>query len=100
VIVDVNTYREGPLMYVSVSYTDADRDAEGFGFRWVYGQESHPFSSPSFGRVSPGRVDYPFNLGCGQTNQYQIDVEFWIYDHGNRRSNYINVHLSCPGGVG
>ncbi len=99
VITAVNTYREGALVYLSVRYTDADGDAEGFGFRGVNGSgwapESFPFSSPSYGRVSPGRVDYPFNHRCGQGSEVESDVEFWIYDGGGRRSTPVVTHLSC-----
>ncbi len=88
-------------MYVTVSYTDGDSDAQGFGFRWLIGsgwtQETHPFSNPSYGRISPGRVDYPFNLACGQQNQYQTDAEFWIYDSAGRRSKSVGAHLTCQG---
>ena len=44
---------------MSVCCTDADDDAEGLAFNGVNGsgwaQETHPFSSPSYGRVSEGR---------------------------------------------
>ena len=95
----VTRYTEGVLVYISVSYGDGDGDAQGFGFRGANGsswaEESHPFSSPSFGRVSPGRVDYPFNLACGQPNQYESDIEFWIYDSGGRLSKSVIEHLAC-----
>jgi hypothetical protein len=99
VITAVSTYQEDALVYLSVRYTDADGDAEGFGFRGVKGSgwapESHPFSSPSYGRASPGRIDYPFNHGCGQGSEIETDVEFWIYDSGGRRSTPVVTHLSC-----
>jgi RecA/RadA recombinase len=99
VITAVNTYREGALVYLSVRYADADGDAEGFGFRGVNGSgwapESFPFSSPSYGRASPGRIDYPFNHRCGQGSEVESDVEFWIYDSGGRRSTPVVTHLSC-----
>jgi hypothetical protein len=98
-IVNVARYTVGALVYVSISYTDGDGDAQGFGFRGVNGSgwaaESHPFSNPSYGRVSPGRVDYPFNLACGQANHYESDVEFWISDSGGRISNSVVAHIAC-----
>jgi hypothetical protein len=98
-ITGVGTYTQGVLVYATVSYSDGDGDAAGLGFRGINGsgwaQETHSFSNPSYGRVSPGRVDYPFNLACGQSNQYQSDVEFWIYDSGGRVSKSVPVHLAC-----
>lgn len=99
VITGISTYQEDPLVYFSLRFTDVDGDAEGFGFRGVNGagwaEENIPFTSPSYGRVSPGRVDYPFNHGCGQDNEYESDVEAWIYDSEGNRSESIIVHLSC-----
>lgn len=102
VITAVSSYTEGALVYVSVRFTDADGDAEGFGFNWSgLGEDSYTFANPSYGRVSPGRVDYPFNHRCGQGGEYESDVEFWISDSGGRRSTSIVAHLKCPvGGVG
>jgi hypothetical protein len=69
------TYREGELVYARVRYSG---DAAGFGFRGANGsgwaEESHPFSDPSYGRVSPGQVDYPFNLACGTDGEYESDI--------------------------
>ena len=57
-IVRVETFREGQLVFFRVFYTDPNNDAEGFGFRGANGfpwaEETHPFSSPSYGRVYPG----------------------------------------------
>ena len=81
-----------------------DNDAEGFGFRGINGsgwaQESHPFSSPSYGRVFPERVEYPFNHGCGTASETESDVAAWIYDSTARRSPPIATHLSCTAPVG
>jgi hypothetical protein len=100
-ITGTSTYVEGVLVYLSVSFSDSDDNAEGFGFRGAkgsgWGEESHPFSDPSYGRVYPGGVDYPFNHACGTANQYESDVEFWIYDADGNRSQSVVVHLSCDG---
>lgn len=96
-IVQTSTYREGVLVYFSLSF--ADGTATGFGFRGVNGagwaEESHAFTSPSYGRVSPGRLDYPFNHACGTPQQYESDVQAWIYDSAGRRSAPVTVHLKC-----
>jgi hypothetical protein len=98
-IVHVDTYQEGVMVYFSLTYRDANNDAEGFGFHGArgsgWGEETHPFSSPSYGRTSPGRVDYPFNLGCGTASEYESDVEAWIYDSTGLQSRPVSVHLSC-----
>jgi serine/threonine-protein kinase len=97
-ITGVSTYREGVLVFLSVSYRDVDADARGFGFRGVNGsgwaEETHLFEAPSFGRVRPGGVDYPFNHGCGQPAAAESDVEFWVYDSGGRRDTIV-AHLDC-----
>jgi hypothetical protein len=102
VITGYSTYQEGPLVYLSVSYTDADGDAEGFGFTGANGaqwaRETNPFSSPSYGRVRPGRVDYPFDHGCDDDALYESDVAFWIYDSEGRQSERNVAHLACSGG--
>lgn len=98
-IVQVSTYQEGVLVYFSVRYSDPGNNAQGFGFVGVngagWGEENHPFSSPSYGRVSPGRVDYPFNHGCGTSSQIQSDVQVWIYDTAGTRSQAVTIHLAC-----
>ncbi|MGQ0574311.1 MAG: DUF6777 domain-containing protein [Pseudonocardia sp.] len=106
-ITGTGSYQEGVLIYARISFADADGDAAGFGFNWIVpGQgelegESHPFTSPSFGRVSPGRVDYPFNHDCGGANQYESDVRFVIYDSEGNDSRSVIVHLACAeGGAG
>jgi heat shock protein HtpX len=99
VITDVSTYAEDVLVYVSVRYADPDEDAVGFGFRGIEGagwaQETQTFEDTTYGRASPGRIDYPFNLGCGTSSSYESDVEFWIYDAGGRQSEAVPVHLAC-----
>lgn len=104
VIVATSTYQEGALVFVSVSYTDPNGDAVGFGFRGANGsgwaEESHPFGSPSYGRATAGRIDYPFNHGCGTQRTYESDVEFWIYDQAGNRSASVVIHLQCPSAAG
>jgi hypothetical protein len=98
-IVDTSTYAEGQMVHASVSFTDADDDAEQFGFRGAgnsgWGQETHPLSNPSYGRASPGRIDYPFNHACGTDQQYESDISFWIIDSEGNKSNTVKIHLSC-----
>lgn len=95
----VETYSEGVLVYVRVYYSDASGEAVGFGFRGANGagwaEESHPFTSPSYGRVGPGQIDYPFNHGCGTPRAFSSDVDFWIYDKAGQRSNPALVHMNC-----
>ena len=99
-IVFAETFREAeqPLVFFRVFFTNPNDAAMGFGFRGVNGsgwaEENHPFSNPSYGRVSPGRTEYPFNLGCGAST-YESDVEVWIYDRAGLRSPSITVHLAC-----
>jgi hypothetical protein len=98
-IVRVEAVRQGTLVFLRLFFTDSNNDATGFGFRGVNGagwaEENHPFSSPSYGRVSPGRIEYPFNHGCGTRTEYESDVEAWIYDRAGRRSTPVTVHLEC-----
>jgi hypothetical protein len=95
----VTTYQKGALVYFRLYYEDLDNDPAGFGFVGANGsgwaEESHPFSSPSYGIVGPGRVDYPFNLGCGTAQAQQSDVEAWIYDTAGTHSRPVNIHLAC-----
>jgi hypothetical protein len=95
-IVETTTYQEGSLVYVSARFSG---DATGFGFRGANGagwaEESHSFANPSYGRVQPGRVDYPFNHACGTSQQYESDVEFWVYNGADKRSGSAVVHLAC-----
>jgi hypothetical protein len=98
-IVRVETFREGDMVFFRLFFTDPDKDAEGFGFRGANGsgwaEETHPFSSPSYGRVSPGRIEYPFNLLCETGPAYESDVEAWIYDSSGLISPLVTVHLAC-----
>jgi hypothetical protein len=95
----VESFREGGLVFFRVFYTDPNADAEGFGFRGVKGsrwaEEEFPFSSPSYGRVSHGIIEYPFNHGCGTSSEYESDVEVWIYDSAGLQSPPVTVHLAC-----
>ena len=96
---NVGTYQEGTLVFFSILFSDPNGDAEGLGFRGVNGstwpEETHPFSNPGLGRVSPGRVDYPFDLGCGTSDEFESDVEAWIYDCTGRQSQPVVIHLAC-----
>jgi hypothetical protein len=92
------TYREGGLVYARVNFTDPDGRASGFGFEGVggagWGRENHPFSDPSFGRISPGQVDYPFNLACDSPEQYESDIRMWIYGD-DITTEPVTIHLAC-----
>jgi hypothetical protein len=104
VITGYSTYQEGVLVYLSIRYADADGDAAGWGFRGAngsgWGQEDRSFSNPTYDRLSPGRIDYPFNHACGESRQFESDVEAWVYDSEGRESSHIVAHLACSGGVG
>ena len=92
------THTEGQLVYLTMTF-DPQGGAVGFGFRGVNGsgwaEESHPFTSPSYGRVSPGQIEYPFNHGCGTAPQITSDVAVWVYDGAGRKSDPVTVHLAC-----
>ncbi len=98
-IVRVETFREGDLVFFRLFFTDPNNDAEGFGFRGARGsgwtEVTFPLSSPSYGRVSPGRIEYPFNLACETGPAYESDVEVWIYDSSGLISPSVTVHLAC-----
>jgi hypothetical protein len=108
-IVQVETFREGVMVFFRLFFSDPNSDAAGFGFRGANGarwvEENHPFSSPSYGRFSQGsigghtllgKIEYPFNLRCTNAGSGdQSDVEAWIYDKARRRSPSIVVHLEC-----
>jgi hypothetical protein len=98
-IVGVDGYQKGSLYYFSVHYSNASRDAKGFGFVGVNGSgwapESHPFSSPSYGIVGKNSIDYPFNLACGTTDEYKSQVEVWIYDSQGFLSTPVQIALTC-----
>ena len=92
------TRTENQMVFVVLNF-DAEGGAAGFGFRGANGsswaEESHPFTDPSYGRVSPGKLEYPFNHGCGTAQQYESDVEAWLYDDAGRKSEPVTVHLLC-----
>jgi hypothetical protein len=98
-ITKAETFREGDWVFFRLFYDDPNGDAEGFGFRGANGsgwhEEAYPFSSPSFGRVSPGIVEYPFNLLCDTGPSNTSDVEAWIYDRAGQVSPLVTVHLAC-----
>jgi hypothetical protein len=98
-IVRFETFREGVLVFFRLFFTDPSTTAVGFGFKGTNGstwaEENHPFTSPSYGRVFPGIVEYPFNHLCGQPGQYESDVEAWIYDNAGRRTPSVTIHLAC-----
>lgn len=96
-ITSTSTYTEGVHVYLRINYTDPDGDAQGFGFEGIgtWARETHPFTDPSYGRVSPGRVDYPFNHACGTASQYESDVSAWIYDSTGLKSSPVVTHLEC-----
>jgi YVTN family beta-propeller protein len=102
-IVQVGTFTQGVEVFFKLVFTDPNKVATGFGFKGAKGagwaEANFPFSSPSYGSVvlSPGggTVQYPFNLACGTTAQYESDVEAWINDTGGQRSQSVIVHLAC-----
>jgi hypothetical protein len=98
-ITGIYGYQKGSLVYFSLTYSDPDHDAKGFGFVGINGagwtEENHPFSSPSYGIVGNDRIDYPFNLACGTSQQYKSWVEAWIYDSQGIRSNPVEIALTC-----
>jgi len=102
-IVRTETFTEGVLVYFKIFFTDPNNNAAGFGFRGIensgWAPETHPFASPSYGRVSlsvsPATVEYPFNLGCGTASQYESNVEAWIYDSVGLNSQPVTIHLAC-----
>jgi hypothetical protein len=98
-IVRVETFRAGVLVYFRLFYADPNNTAEGFGFKGANGsgwaKETHPFSSPSYGRWSPGKIEYPFNHLCGEPGEYASDVEAWIYDSAGQSSQSVTIHLAC-----
>jgi hypothetical protein len=98
-ITHVSTYQNGLLVYVRVQYSDPGHYAEGFGFVGANGsgwaEENNSFADPSYGIPGPGRIDYPFNLGCGTSSEDTSDVQFWINDTAGDRSNPVIIHLAC-----
>ncbi len=98
-ITSTGTYREGELVYARVNYVDPNEIARGFAFDGIdnngWGPESHPFTDPSYGRVSPGRVDYPFNLSCGNPDQYESDIRMLIWGDDDIATAPVTIHLAC-----
>jgi hypothetical protein len=98
-ITHVSTYQEGVIVYARVQYNDPGHDAAGFGFVGANGagwaEENHSFADPSYGIPGPGRVDYPFNIGCGTGSEDTSDVQFWINDTAGDRSEPVIIHLAC-----
>jgi hypothetical protein len=98
-IMRAETFREGVMVFFRLFFTDPNNDATEFGFRGANGsgwaEETHPFSDPSYGRVFPGRIEYPFNHLCGTGSEYESDVEAWIDDSYGLRSPSVTVHLAC-----
>jgi len=95
----VETFTDGVMVWVRVHYQDPDGNTAGFGFHGAKGsgwaEETHPFSSPSYGRAIPAGIEYPFNHECGRPGQYESDIEFWVYDATGLRSASVIVHLAC-----
>jgi len=50
---------------------------------------------PVDGRVSPGRVDYPFNLSCGNPDQYESDIRMLIWGDDDIATAPVTIHLAC-----
>jgi hypothetical protein len=92
------THSEGVMVYLTLRF-DQNGGAVGFGFRGVNGSgwapESHPFTDPSYGRITQGQVEYPFNHGCGTAQTVESDVEAWLYDAAGRTSPPVTIHLAC-----
>jgi hypothetical protein len=101
VITSAGTYTQGADVYFDIQYADPGHDAEGFGFVGVNGsswaEESHPFSSPSYGIVGLDSIAYPFNEGCGTAQQEDSYVQAWIYDTAGQRSTPVVIYLACTG---
>jgi hypothetical protein len=99
VITRVTTYVQGPDVYVRVNYYDPIHNAAGFGFvgadGYAWAEEQHPFSSPSYGIVGPDYVEYPFNSGCGTSEENASYIQFWIYDRQGMRTKPITVQIAC-----
>lgn len=98
-ITQVTQYTQGVLVYFQITYADPGSNAEGFGFVGVNGsgwaEETHPFSSPSYGIVGPNSIAYPFNQGCGTGQQTDSYVQAWIYDSAGELSKPVTIHLVC-----
>ena len=97
-IVRADSFTENGLTYFRLGYTDADNDVIGFGFRGINGSgfalEQHLFTNPSYGIVSPGQVEYPFNLLAGTPQAYQTDIAAYVFDAEGYRSPEVAIHLA------
>jgi hypothetical protein len=97
-ITEAAAFQENGLTYFRLNYTDPDNDVVGFGFYGINGAgwapEQHLFTSPSYGRVSPGQVEYPFNLLGGTPQAYQSDVAAYVFDAAGHRSPEVAIHLA------
>jgi hypothetical protein len=66
-------------VFFSLLYSN---ELAGFGFRGANGagwaEESHMFGDSPYARVSPGRIEYPFNHLCETGPAYESDVEAWL----------------------
>lgn len=95
-IVKVRLRQEGVHVYVRVYYSGP---VSGFGFTGIKGSgwapESHRISSPSYGRVGKGWVEYPFNHLCGKPGQYESDILFWLANRYQNPAAQVRVHLRC-----
>jgi len=101
-IVQIETFREGVLVYFRIFFTNPNNSATGFGFQGTTAQtsEDHTWKQPSYGRVSlgvsPAKLEYPFNLGCTDTGSGNgfLSLNVWI-DYGNGQKSKALVDLSC-----
>jgi serine/threonine protein kinase len=99
-VTKVYTYQQGVTVFVDIYYTDrANEAADGFGFMGVNGspiaEVNYAFSSPGDGIVEPGSITYPFDEGCGTTQQRSDSVDVWVTAAGKRSPPYPPVHLAC-----
>jgi hypothetical protein len=98
-ITQVTTYTQGVFVYFKITYADPGNNAEGFGFVGVNGsgwaEETHPFSSSSYGIVGPNSIAYPFNQECGTEEQTDSYVQAWIYDTAGDLTKPVTIHLVC-----
>jgi serine/threonine protein kinase len=103
-ITSVGTHTQGVLVYFDIQYSNPGNNAVGFGFQGVNGsgwaEETHPFTSPSYGIVGTDSISYPFNEACGTAQQYSSYVEAWIYDSAGASSTPVVIHLVCAGSAG
>jgi len=91
------TFHENGLVYIRLHYTDPENDAIGFGFHGIKGSgfapEEHLFTDPSYGRVSPGQIEYPFNLLSGTPSAYDTNIAAYIFDAVGNHSQEVNFLL-------